>query len=298
MVLSKNSFMYKGIILAGGQGTRLYPSSLVVSKQLMNVYDKPLIYYPISTLMISGIREILIIATPYYVEQYMELLGDGAQWNVKFTYAVQKQFGGIAEAFLIAEDFIGNDDVCLILGDNIIYGNGMNNILTRCRENKGATVLSYHVQDPHRFGIVEFDKNKKVISIEEKPENPKSNYAVIGLYFYDNKVVEYAKQIEPSPRGELEITDINKRYLQEGKLNVENLSRGIAWIDAGTFDSLLTASNFISTVEKMQGTKISCPEEIAYRNGWITLEELKELADPLVKSGYGKYLYSIYQEKL
>jgi len=288
--------MTKGIVLAGGQGTRLYPSSLVVSKQLMNVYDKPLIYYPISTLMIAGIREILIIATPGYIDQYMELLGDGSQWSVQITYATQSNFGGIAEAFLIAEDFIGNDDVCLILGDNIIYGNGMNHILKTCRQNKGATVLSYHVQDPHRFGIVEFDANKKVISIEEKPENPKSNYAVIGLYFYDNKVIEYAKQIEPSPRGELEITDINKLYLEAGELNVENLSRGIAWIDAGTFDSLLTASNFISTVEKMQGTKISCPEEIAYRNGWITLEELKELAEPLVKSGYGKYLYSIYRE--
>ena len=288
--------MTKGIVLAGGQGTRLYPSSLVVSKQLMNVYDKPLIYYPISTLMIAGIREILIIATPGYIDQYMELLGDGSQWSVQITYATQSNFGGIAEAFLIAEDFIGNDDVCLILGDNIIYGNGMNHILKTCRQNKGATVLSYHVQDPHRFGIVEFDANKKVISIEEKPENPKSNYAVIGLYFYDNKVIEYAKQIEPSPRGELEITDINKLYLEAGELNVENLSRGIAWIDAGTFDSLLTASNFISTVEKMQGTKISCPEEIAYRNGWITLEDLKELAEPLVKSGYGKYLYSIYQE--
>ena len=288
--------MTKGIVLAGGQGTRLYPSSLVVSKQLMNVYDKPLIYYPISTLMIAGIREILIIATPGYIDQYMELLGDGSQWSVQITYATQSNFGGIAEAFLIAENFIGNDDVCLILGDNIIYGNGMNHILKTCRQNKGATVLSYHVQDPHRFGIVEFDANKKVISIEEKPENPKSNYAVIGLYFYDNKVVEYAKQIEPSPRGELEITDINKLYLEAGELNVENLSRGIAWIDAGTFDSLLTASNFISTVEKMQGTKISCPEEIAYRNGWITVEELKELAEPLVKSGYGKYLYSIYQE--
>jgi glucose-1-phosphate thymidylyltransferase len=289
--------MTKGIVLAGGQGTRLYPSSLVVSKQLMNVYDKPLIYYPISTLMIAGIREILIIATPGYIDQYMELLGDGSQWSVQITYATQSNFGGIAEAFLIAEDFIGNDDVCLILGDNIIYGNGMNHILKTCRQNKGATVLSYHVQDPHRFGIVEFDGNNKVISIEEKPENPKSNYAVIGLYFYDNKVVEYAKQIEPSPRGELEITDINKLYLEAGELNVENLSRGIAWIDAGTFDSLLTASNFISTVEKMQGTKISCPEEIAYRNGWITVEELKELAEPLVKSGYGKYLYSIYREE-
>ena len=289
--------MTKGIVLAGGQGTRLYPSSLVVSKQLMNVYDKPLIYYPISTLMIAGIREILIIATPGYIDQYMELLGDGSQWSVQITYATQSNFGGIAEAFLIAEDFIGNDDVCLILGDNIIYGNGMNNILKTCRQNKGATVLSYHVQDPHRFGIVEFDGNNKVISIEEKPENPKSNYAVIGLYFYDNKVIEYAKQIEPSPRGELEITDINKLYLEAGELNVENLSRGIAWIDAGTFDSLLTASNFISTVEKMQGTKISCPEEIAYRNGWITVEELKKLAEPLVKSGYGKYLYSIYREE-
>lgn len=289
--------MYKGIILAGGQGTRLYPSSLVVSKQLMNVYDKPLIYYPICTLMIAGIRDILIITTPEYVDQYEKLLGDGSQWNVKFTYAVQEEFGGIAEAFIIGEKFIGKDNVCLILGDNIIYGNGLNKILKQCKKNDGSTVLSYHVQDPHRFGIVEFDQNNKVISIEEKPENPKSNYALIGLYFYDNKVVEYAKQIKPSPRGELEITDINKLYLEERKLNVENLSRGIAWIDAGTFDSLLTASNFISTVEKMQGTKISCPEEIAYRNGWISIEELEKLSQPLVKSGYGKYLYSIYQEE-
>jgi glucose-1-phosphate thymidylyltransferase len=286
--------MYKGIILAGGQGTRLYPSSLVVSKQLMNVYDKPLIYYPISTLMIAGIKDILIIATPEYIDQYQKLLGDGSQWKVRFTYEVQNNFGGIAEAFIIGEKFIGNDNVCLILGDNIIYGNGLNKILNQCKKNQGATVLSYHVHDPHRFGVVEFNENNKVISIEEKPENPKSNYAVIGLYFYDNRVVEYSKQLDPSKRGELEITDINKMYLSNGELNVENLSRGIAWIDAGTFDSLLTASNFISTVEKMQGTKISCPEEIAYRNGWITLNELKNLAEPLVKSGYGKYLYSIY----
>jgi glucose-1-phosphate thymidylyltransferase len=289
--------MYKGIILAGGQGTRLYPSSLVVSKQLMNVYDKPLIYYPISTLMIAGIKDILIIATPEYIDQYKKLLGDGSQWKVKFTYEVQKEFGGIAEAFIIGEKFIGKDNICLILGDNIIYGNGLNKILKQSKKNEGATVLSYHVNDPHRFGIVEFDENKKVVSIEEKPENPKSNYAVIGLYFYDNKVVEYAKQIEPSLRGELEITDINKIYLEKQQLNVENLSRGIAWIDAGTFDSLLTASNFISTVEKLQGTKISCPEEISYRNGWISIEDLKELSQPLLKSGYGKYLYSIYQEE-
>lgn len=290
--------MYKGIILAGGQGTRLYPSSLVVSKQLMNVYDKPLIYYSISTLMIAGIKDIFIIATSEYIDQYKKLLGDGSQWKVKFSYGIQEDFGGIAEAFIIAEKFIGKDNVCLILGDNIIYGNGLNKILKQCKKNQGATVLSYHVNDPHRFGVVEFDENNKVISIEEKPENPKSNYAVIGMYFYDNKVVQYSKQIEPSIRGELEITDINKIYLESQELNVENLSRGIAWIDAGTFDSLLTASNFISTVEKMQGTKISCPEEIAYRNGWITLDELKNLADPLVKSGYGKYLYSIYEEEL
>ncbi len=290
--------MYKGIILAGGQGTRLYPSSLVVSKQLLNVYDKPLIYYPISTLMLAGIREILIISTPEYINQFMELLGDGSQWGINIVYDVQFEPKGISEAFVIAEDFIGEDNVCLILGDNIFYGNELTKVLKLCQENVGATILSYEVKDPHRFGVVECDKNRKVISLEEKPENPKSNRAAVGLYFYDNKVIEYAKNLTQSPRGELEITDLNKIYLENSELNVIPLCRGMAWIDAGTFDSLLMASNFISTVEKLQGKKISCPEEIAYRKNWITKEELLILSKSFDKSGYGQYLKSIANEEV
>lgn len=290
--------MYKGIILAGGQGTRLYPSSLVVSKQLMNVYDKPLIYYPISTLMLAGIRDILIISTPTHIKQFMDLLGDGSQWNIKLQYLVQEEPRGIAECFILAEDFIGDDNVCLILGDNIFYGNELTKTLKLCQENSGATVLSYEVKDPHRFGIVECDKNKKAISLEEKPENPKSNRAVVGLYFYDNNVIEYAKNLKQSPRGELEITDLNKVYLNSGNLNVISMCRGMAWIDAGTFDSLLLASNFISTVEKLQGKKISCPEEIAYRKNWITKEELLKLSKTFEKSGYGQYLKAIANEEV
>lgn len=289
--------MYKGIILAGGQGTRLYPSSKVVSKQLMNVYDKPLIYYPISTLMLSDIRDILIISTPDSIPQFKELLGDGSQWGVNFSYKTQDNANGIAEAFIIGEEFIGDDNVCLILGDNILYGNYLENILLECQKQEGATVLSYPVKDPERFGVVEFE-GEKVISIEEKPKIPKSDRAVIGIYFYDNDVVKYSKQVNPSERGELEITDIHNIYLENNKLNVKNLNRGITWIDAGTFDSLLLASNFISTVEKVQSYKISCPEEIAYKNGWISLEDLKNLAEPLMKSGYGKYLYTIYKKDL
>lgn len=290
--------MYKGIILAGGQGTRLYPSSLVVSKQLLNVYDKPLIYYPISTLMLAGIREILIISTPEYINQFMELLGDGSQWGINIVYDVQFEPKGISEAFVIAEDFIGEDNVCLILGDNIFYGNELTKVLKLCQENVGATILSYEVKDPHRFGVVECDKNRKVISLEEKPENPKSNRAAVGLYFYDNKVIEYAKNLTQSPRGELEITDLNKIYLENSELNVIPLCRGMAWIDAGTFDSLLLASNFISTVEKLQGKKISCPEEIAYRKNWITKEELLKLSKTFEKSGYGQYLKAIANEEV
>jgi len=290
--------MYKGIILAGGQGTRLYPSSLVVSKQLMNVYDKPLIYYPISTLMLAGIRDILIISTPTHIDQFVELLGDGSQWNIKLQYSVQEEPKGIAECFLIAEDFIGDDNVCLILGDNIFYGNELTKTLKLCQENSGATVLSYEVKDPHRFGIVECDRNKKAISLEEKPKNPKSNRAVVGIYFYDNKVVDYAKNLKQSPRGELEITDLNKVYLNNGNLNVISMCRGMAWIDAGTFDSLLLASNFISTVEKLQGKKISCPEEIAYRQNWISKEELLTLSKSFEKSGYGQYLKVIANEEV
>lgn len=290
--------MYKGIILAGGQGTRLYPSSLVVSKQLMNVYDKPLIYYPVSTLMLSGIKDILVISTPEYINQFINLLGDGSQWGINITYDVQFEPRGIADAFIIAEEFIGNSKVCLILGDNIFYGHELTKLLKSCQQNRGATVLSYEVTDPQRFGVVEFNKSKKVTSLEEKPQNPKSNSAVVGLYFYDNKVVEYAKQIKESARGELEITDINKMYLEKGNLNVVPLRRGMTWIDAGTFDSLLVASNFISMIEKMQGKKISCLEEIAYRKHWINKDHLMRLADVLDKSGYGQYLKSIANEEV
>lgn len=288
--------MYKGIILAGGQGTRLHPSSLVVSKQLLNVYDKPLIYYPISTLMLAGIKDILIISSPEYVDQFKNLLGNGQHWGIKISYDIQINPKGIAEAFLIAEKFIGNDNVCLILGDNILYGNELTRILKTCQENSGATVLTYEVQDPHRFGIVEYDKNYKVVSMEEKPNNPKSNSAIVGIYFYDSNVVKYAKQIIPSSRGELEITDLNKIYFNQNELNVVPLCRGMAWIDAGTFDSLLMASNFISTVEKIQGKKISCPEEISYRKGWISKDRLLSLASSFEKSGYGQYLKLISDE--
>lgn len=287
--------MYKGIVLAGGQGTRLYPSSKVVSKQLMNVYDKPLIYYPISTLMLAGIRDILIITNPGQVDQFQDLLGNGQQWGINISYKVQDNPNGIAEAFILAEDFIGKDNVCLILGDNILYGNYLENILKECMVENGSTILSYKVKDPERFGVVECDGDK-VISIEEKPKNPKSSNAIIGIYFYDNNVVEYAKKIVPSDRGELEITDIHNVYLKNNNLNVRSLRRGITWIDAGTFDSLLLASNLISTIEKVQTYKISCPEEIAYRNKWIDKEELYNLIGPLLKSGYGQYLKSICSE--
>ena len=287
--------MYKGIILAGGNGTRLYPSSLVVSKQLMNVYDKPLIYYPISTLMFAGIREILIITSIQYVSQFEKLLGDGSQWGLSLSYKVQDDPNGLPEAFILAEDFIGDDNVCLILGDNVIYGNELDSILWKSQRDSGATILSYSVKDPERFGVIEYDGNR-VLSLEEKPENPKSNKALIGIFFCDNKAVQYAKEINPSKRNELEIVDIWKRYLQNGELRVRHLNRGITWIDAGTFDSLLTASNIISNVEKVQYYKICCPEEIAWRNGWISDEDLRELLKPLYKSGYGKYLKSILEE--
>lgn len=287
---------YRGIILAGGKGTRLYPSSTVVSKQLINVYDKPLIYYPLSTLMLSDIRDILIISTPDSIGQFKNLLGNGNQWGINLEYDIQENANGLSEAFIIGEDFIGDDNVCLVLGDNILYGNSLKSILNSCKGGDGCTIFSYPVTDPHRFGIVEYD-GTKVISIEEKPKNPKSNRAVIGIYFFDNKVVEYAKSVKPSMRGELEMASIHNRYLEEGDLKVEFLNRGITWIDAGTFDSLLMASNFISTVEKIQSYKISCPEEISYSNGWITKDELKKLAEPLIKSGYGEYLNRICEEK-
>ena len=285
--------MYKGIVLAGGQGTRLYPSSLVVSKQLINVYDKPLIYYSISTLMWAKIKDILIITTPDSISQFKDLLGDGSQWGVNFEYQVQEEPKGVADALILGENFIGDDNVCLILGDNFIYGNELDAVLEKCKTENGATVLSYPVKDPERFGVVEFDGDCKVTSIEEKPDNPKSNQAVIGMYFYDKNAPKYAKQVIPSDRGEIEITDLNKIYLEKGLLNVCNLKRGIAWMDAGTFDSLLTVSNFVQTIEKIQSYKICCPEEIAYRNNWIDRNQLLQLSMKYAKSGYGEYLKRI-----
>jgi glucose-1-phosphate thymidylyltransferase len=288
----------KGIILAGGNGTRLYPSSLVVSKQLMNVYDKPLIYYPLSTLMLAGIRDILIITNPGQEDQFRKLFSDGSHLGISISYKVQDNPNGLPEAFILAEDFIGDDDVCMILGDNIIFGNDLDNILKQCQDQSGATILSYPVRDPERFGVVEFESFDKgpVISIEEKPENPKSNRALIGIYFFDNRCVEYSKQLKPSKRGELEIIDLCKKYLEDGELNVKNLTRTMTWIDAGTFDSLLLASNFVSNFEKIQSYKISCPEDVAYKNEWIDGKQLLKLSEQYPKSGYGDYLKSIIED--
>lgn len=280
----------KGIILAGGSGTRLYPLTIAVSKQLMPVYDKPMVYYPLSTLMLAGIREILIITTPEDQPAFKKLLGDGSQIGCRFEYVVQPKPEGLAQAFILGADFIGNDPVALVLGDNIFYGSAMGTLLKNKVNPEGAVVFAYQVHDPERYGVVEFDKNFKVLSIEEKPTQPKSNYAVPGLYFYDNEVVAISKAIKPSPRGELEITDVNKVYLERGKLEVGVLDRGTAWLDTGTFDSLIEAGEFIEVIEKRQGLKIGCIEEIAYRNGWIDDAQMEKLAALYMKSGYGMYL--------
>lgn len=293
------NIMKKSIILAGGSGTRLYPATISVSKQLLPIYDKPMVYYPLSTLMLAGIKDVLIISTPTDTPRFEQMIGDGSDWGMNIQYAVQPSPDGLAQAFLIGETFLAGSPAALVLGDNIFYGHDFNKLLQRANErDHGATVFAYHVHDPERYGVVEFDDSGKAISLEEKPSQPKSNYAVTGLYFYDNQVVDITKSIKPSPRGELEITDVNRVYLEMGQLEVEVMGRGYAWLDTGTHDSMLEASQYIQTIERRQGLKIACPEEISFRNGWIDAAQIEKLAKPMLKNGYGQYLMRLIDHKI